>query len=913
MTDFEISLFRKIEAGQALAEALSSPPDTHASSQLPDLLKAHYAASLLDWLLTAVTRSTGNGQSSGKKAQQKKTEDGAHPEDSTKETSAGQLELWNLLLVSLNLPSVPPTRPLPASLLTSITAALQLKLHQKDQETLLRTITELLELIRGKFAASFKPTLEPTAALLEAALAHRNFGDAGVNAAVSAVQLLLPLVQLHPNPRKSWDAVVPRLTSLLVDSAVLESDGTTQGTAAVLKKASLEMISAAAFSQAHIPVLAEAAGIVVDGPKDTTLKSIRTYAAQFFKQVESLVNAESDPCKSAHVVYQTLPWVVDQFSIAFKEFKRAAAVAAAIASASSSARLSSKDAESTEQEGRTIGGVPIDADYKVFAAITAILKRKMEELAGKNGGWVLSQQNSSAVYYMLTSLGAVCSTLKRCHMYRATEDHEGHHRAWLGSLVDIAVGVGAAAAASAHHNLFIDTADGPSSNSITNASIQILQAILAVEHRGVQQHLPTLWPMLWSQTPADTAGIAGPSVQITVAVSLVEAYAELRQLEVLFSSLERALCAVEEQPSGSVAALLGSSAFRGALESALSSVPSGQVAALVRMVARWISEIESTAAPLLVGDLGVACLAALTVDVTTAPAVSDGVKDLFVALGSYLSPILFGKKGSVRASHVQGKKGECTATWLALYCQALKLHTQCCLLHPEVHPLPGHELQYYVSNTLKEESNTLSTGGYFDALRNSSSSSNDSCVWPSESYQVIWNLGGEAPGACPSLQAAVLTAAGQRIQTLYYRELHAQHACSTREADGGTAGGKKSRNAAEEELEMLSSLLIERALSATDLAKSEKYGVEPDAPMQNFSLATLGQHAVPAVGRGVIMQGVVLDAIQRALPEKRLANLVRLLLEEGDVGSTVVERLAAPELAGVLPGVVAKRVQETLR
>ena len=112
---------------------------------------------------------------------------------------------------------------------------------------------------------------------------------------------------------------------------------------------------------------------------------------------------------------------------------------------------------------------------------------------------------------------------------------------------------------------------------------------------------------------------------------------------------------------------------------------------------------------------------------------------------------------------------------------------------------------------------------------------------------------------------------------------------------------------------MLSSLLIERALSATDLSKSEKYGVEPDAPMQNFSLATLGQHAVPAVGRGVIMQGVVLDAIQRALPEKRLANLVRLLLEEGDVGSTVVERLAAPELAGVLPGVVAKRVQETLR
>ena len=538
-------------------------------------------------------------------------------------------------------------------------------------------------------------------------------------------------------------------------------------------------------------------------------KPSRLYTSQLFNQIEKIIETAGKKEEERNEeellygdgIFLALPWLIEQYVVALNRYKRAAEIAAEIAS-QAGLRLPTGNAAgdgatvegaSKGKETRSIGGVPVDADFKFFTALTLLLKNKLaslgETISQSDWGSTSITSGRAVQKNLLFALSTVCSTLKPSHIYRPTEDPEGKNREWLADIVSIAIQY-----SKEDDTPYDEPSKGDTSN--TTASLKVLEAILSVEHRGVQPHLPLLWPMLWSTPPVplhthevDEKVKAQEEsdflVQINVATALIHAYGELRQLEVLLSSLVAAVCA-STGSCPAAAKLVTAPAFLKSLTTAVRNVPSGQVAALVRMVTSWIPTLKPSeyssenGKPLLIADLGSACIAALHVDVITAPAVADALNSLVRSLSPLLStPIRLGTEGRPRGLNSQATTGtdECTAGALMLYRQALKLHKLCCLLHPEVVPLPGQEL--YISNKANKPS-----GGYFDAVVVESDDSmivdfNDTAALsssiPTEPANAgFWKLAGYPP---QYLQIAIQRSAVDRVEILQYRKLHAKHAC----------------------------------------------------------------------------------------------------------------------------------------
>lgn len=184
-------------------------------------------------------------------------------------------------------------------------------------------------------------------------------------------------------------------------------------------------------------------------------------------------------------------------------------------------------------------------------------------------------------------------------MYRPTQDPGGAHRAVLQRVVDAMLALAAQQA----------QRQGRGAAAVAGAVLRVLQGVLAVEHRPIQAHLSALWALLLEPRPAEAVGDASdssrgeaaaagaPEAAVAVACSLVGAYAELRQLEVLLQSLAAALLGPSgrrtEAPAGAAAASAAAAAagvvcshgFLFALAAAVRGLPSGQAAAAVRWVA----------------------------------------------------------------------------------------------------------------------------------------------------------------------------------------------------------------------------------------------------------------------------------------------------------------------------------------
>ena len=216
----------------------------------------------------------------------------------------------------------------------------------------------------------------------------------------------------------------------------------------------------------------------------------------------------------------------------------------------------------------------------------------------------------------------------------------------------------------------------------------------------------------------------GGGVAEAVACSLVAAFSELRQLEVLLRLLTEGLLQqqVQEQVlKGSPAAGAAGSAaaaaavlrgFQAALSAAVRQVPSGQVPLVLRLAADAVAQLaggsssssggggESGTAPnaLLALDLYSACLASLTVDLTTAAAAATAAQELVAALVPLLLPLLAAtangngaaadagvagsgsaKKEKERKQRQQGEAapGLLLSALLRLYGQALAVHGRC--------------------------------------------------------------------------------------------------------------------------------------------------------------------------------------------------------------------------------------------
>lgn len=299
---------------------------------------------------------------------------------------------------------------------------------------------------------------------------------------------------------------------------------------------------------------------------------------------------------------------------------------------------------------------------------------------------------------MRSGVALLAGALRQHQLYRPTQDPAGQQRLMLQQLADTSLA------------LAQQQRDGSSSGAaapagVVPAALGVVQGILAVEHRVIQQQLPLLWPLLLQSpqaagVPADGSGSGDDGVAVAVACSLVAAFAELRQLEVLLRSLTDALLqpafeASDAASGGAAAAVLGSRRFQAALSTAVQQLPSGQVPMLLRLVGELAPRLGNAApeSSLLAADLCCCCLASLSIDLTTAAAAAGAAAAVVAALAPLMLPLLStaaagdGSSGSSKKEKKQRKaqaQASLLPALLRLYRRTLFVHSRCAGLHPQV-------------------------------------------------------------------------------------------------------------------------------------------------------------------------------------------------------------------------------------
>ena len=94
------------------------------------------------------------------------------------------------------------------------------------------TMAATLRVLRMEFAAVFRPHLEPCVAAVAAVLARCEAADADAEeeaeswrlVAAELMTMLTRIVATHPNPRKVFVTVVPRLLPPLLSAAAVRGD-----------------------------------------------------------------------------------------------------------------------------------------------------------------------------------------------------------------------------------------------------------------------------------------------------------------------------------------------------------------------------------------------------------------------------------------------------------------------------------------------------------------------------------------------------------------------------------------------------------------------------------------------------------------------------------------------------------------
>jgi len=234
---------RKLAAAQQLTAALSpgTDPNTSAASDdatcLPHIIRSNYVTSIADWALGSLSKS--------------KAGKGATP------AAAVHLspELWTVLATVLQSHFLPSGYSLPASLLSGVTKAVEDVANGScPSETcaaLPAPLTEILTILRTQYSAAYKPSLEHLIGLIEAVLAASEKGSEWSPVATAGVAFALPMLQQHPNQRKVWDAVVPRLLPMLLAAAFPRVGSRTRGDSELEGLCRL-MLQSVLFNAAHV-------------------------------------------------------------------------------------------------------------------------------------------------------------------------------------------------------------------------------------------------------------------------------------------------------------------------------------------------------------------------------------------------------------------------------------------------------------------------------------------------------------------------------------------------------------------------------------------------------------------------------------------------------------------------------------
>ncbi|GAB4819208.1 hypothetical protein N2152v2_006254 [Parachlorella kessleri] len=607
----------------------------------------------------------------------------------------------------------------------------------------------------------------------------------------------------------------------------------TLGTLAAQSQALLEAVI---FHPAHIPGMsasqrqhavaafaaspAEAApdsGKGVDGHGAGTVpgRTHRPYAALLFEQLAARLDAkrpqqlvgkqqqEQQPRKRARqeeqkeaplvqeaagsapdavpCLLRMLPWVLERYCGALAKFRRATEAEAALLTQGGSSRKRGPGEEGSEEGAAagagasstaggagTAGTLPAAADFHMFAALLDLLLGR----AGRLGSGLAAEAEPAAgLGNTVRAIARLTGPLKSHKVYRPTQDPQGIHRAVLQRLTDAMLAV----AQRAKHAQQAPRLGPSAAADVEGAVLQVLQGVLAVEHRPIQGHLPAIWALLLSPAapaasadgpaaaPAKDAAVdagtllsasgaawqsagAPQGVAVEVACGLVGAYAELRQLPTLLDSLAEALLGqsapVEDSGSekassrsgskhkagapspaaaggaSAAAAVVGSGAFQVWLSEAVEGLPSGQAAGLVQWMVGWAGRLQHAGSndamlPVFM-EVCTCCLASLVVDLTTAPAVAQAAEALIASLALSLPRLLSALEG-LQPQEAPG--GTLLPCLLRLYALALAVHARCAAQHPQVVPLPGQQAKLRTEDLVRVGPlSPCLVGGYFAAL-----------------------------------------------------------------------------------------------------------------------------------------------------------------------------------------------------
>lgn len=364
---------RKVEAAEQVVAALldGSPHEEGApggeAAALPPLVRVHYLRSLVEWSCGALTKRDAAGAAAGgegkkgKKRKQQEADDtlasgaAAAAREGQERPKLLQPRCWAVLTAVLGSSATPPTQQLPAALLPAATAVLQLarerssRVQQSECEALLVQLAALLRLLHSKFGASFRPSVEHSVALVEAALlGHATAAVGGSEqgawegAAAAAARVLQAAASGHPTQRKVWDAAVPRLLPLLAAASFPVGAGSSTSeecSGNQLARCCRQVLDAVIFHPQHVAPLAAAAAAemaaalaAAASTGDTAAEGSEAapaeatgaggsnnagYAAQLFAAVRRDVAA-------GRVPLALLPWMVGRFCAALRQHRRAA-------------------------------------------------------------------------------------------------------------------------------------------------------------------------------------------------------------------------------------------------------------------------------------------------------------------------------------------------------------------------------------------------------------------------------------------------------------------------------------------------------------------------------------------------------------------------------------------------------------
>lgn len=375
-------------------------------------------------------------------------------------------------------------------------------------------------------------------------------------------------------------------------------------------------------------------------------------------------------------------------------------------------RTGRRDEELLAEAGRLKKGGADGGSDQAWREVEAVLVSKDCESVGRPGPDLTWSTACQAVGRLVQVVH-----LQRC--YHPTEDTHGKQRAFLDELV----------------TQVLEGYDGAGSCTELDgwrracAAAVFTCEMLEVEHRTIHSHLVRVWELVHKvdrgQTQDDVADNPSwwcpPILPGQLVARLFRAYGELRQVDFVL----QACC--EAVRSRMVRAVSGKDLNTGlwrvlvrpevgqAIQTVVNHVPSGQVVGIVVVVTAQLSAALDQEVPATelahadtiipagshltcMSEVLLNCLAALHIDITISAAVASAVEVLVrqvvaPTLQPYIKQLKEQLPGSSRQSLPCTGNPEVLFVLLRMYKAAVRLHTFCALMNPEVTFLAGQEIQ----------------------------------------------------------------------------------------------------------------------------------------------------------------------------------------------------------------------------